>query len=63
MLSFDSRQELERYDREVERYKNEVEQYRQCLANFIQAQYDAIMKHQAAADDAKSEWREFIGLD
>lgn len=45
---------------QVDSFKDEVARYRQCIAEFVQEQKEAIKAHQAAAEQAISDWSDFI---
>jgi len=45
---------------EVENFKSEVERYKRCISEFVEEQYEAINRHQQAADEAIEEWNDFV---
>ena len=47
-------------DWEVQNFRNEVEDYERCINDFVEAQEDAIRKHQEAAQDAIDEWNNYV---
>lgn len=55
-FQFNSQWELDNFNEDVRRYK-------QCLADFIDEQNEAIVKHQNAADEAVNEWNSFVNLE
>lgn len=48
---------------ERESFINQVRRYKTCIMDFIEEQEDAMQKHQDAADEAITEWNNFVNYE
>ena len=48
---------------ELNDFNNEVQQYQRCLYDFVDAQEEAIQRHQQAANVAIDEWNNFVRME
>lgn len=48
---------------ELENFTNQVRSYKTCIMDFIEEQEDAIQKHQDAAEEAITEWNDFVNYE
>jgi hypothetical protein len=48
---------------EITNFKNQVEEYRQCINDFVEEQNNAIVNHRHAAEEATSEWDNYVNYE
>ncbi|MDE1348266.1 hypothetical protein [Vibrio aestuarianus] len=48
---------------EVDSFNDDVQRYKQCISDFVEEQNDAMRKHSDAADDAISDWNNFVNYE
>lgn len=45
---------------EVDTYNYELDEFRECIEDFVEEQNEAILEHKRVAEDAISDWNNFV---